>query len=140
MSCVRRARAQDTATMASFLGRFPEVAMLDGQGAEGLRTALLAATTIALMAEDDEGCIVGALIGGVMGTRGTINHVAVDEGHRDRGVGGQLVEAFEHELRQRGVRRYFLFVTRSNARARSFWASRGLAATTRLESTYERDL
>jgi ribosomal protein S18 acetylase RimI-like enzyme len=126
--------------MAAFLARFPEVSLLEGPDGQGLLGTLLESTTVALIAEDDDGCLVGALIGGVMGTRGTINHVAVDEGRRAQGIGGRLVDAFERELRRRGVCRYFLFVARSNAAARAFWARRGLAATTQLETTYERDL
>jgi ribosomal protein S18 acetylase RimI-like enzyme len=84
--------------------------------------------------------LIGSLIGGVLGTRGTINQIAVDAARRGSGIGRSLVDAFEFALRRRGVRRYFLFATRANAATRRFWTQQGFNEMTASEVTYERDL
>ena len=61
---------------------------------------------------EDAGLIVGAVIAGWDGWRGNIYRLAVDAGHRRRGIGLQLVRAAEQYLHDCGVRRVTALVAR----------------------------
>jgi ribosomal protein S18 acetylase RimI-like enzyme len=82
---------------------------------------------------------VGAVIGGMLGTRGTINHLAVSPRHRTQGLGQRLVEAASADMKRVGVLRMFLFVDESNLAGKRFWAAQGFCEP-RGEITFERDL
>ena len=58
--------------------------------------------SVFLIAED-EGNLVGAILGTHDGRKGWINRVAVDPDHRGRGLGGKMIAACERFLRQRGA-------------------------------------
>lgn len=76
------------------------------------------------MAESD-GEIVGTLIAGWDGWRGNMYRLAVDEGHRRRGIGIALTRAGEEYLRDRGARRATALVAFEDDAAGSFWESAG---------------
>jgi len=132
--------AEEAADIVEFLAHHEEVAMLSWQGEAHLRQLLEQPATIALVARSDAGQLNGALVGGVLGTRGMINHVAVKVESRGQGIGRRLVHAFEQALRERGIRRYFLFTSCTNGVARRFWTRQGCSEMTGTETTYERDL
>lgn len=137
---VAPAVTEDAREIVAFLVRYEEVSLLQWQDESHLRTVLADPGTIAFVVRSDEGKLIGSLIGGVLGTRGTINQIAVDAARRGSGIGRSLVDAFEFALRRRGVRRYFLFATRANAATRRFWTQQGFNEMTASEVTYERDL
>lgn len=100
---------------------------------------LLQDTTTAYLAVDASGEVVGAVIGGMLGTRGTINHLAVSPAYRTRGLGQRLVEAASADMKRVGVLRMFLFVDDANLAGKRFWAAQGFCEP-RGEITFERDL
>ena len=73
--------------------QFDEVSFCEWQDAKCLRGVLIQKTTTAYLAFDVEGEIVGAVLGGMLGSRGTINHLAVSLRYRSQGVGQRLEEA-----------------------------------------------
>ncbi len=77
-----------------------------------------------LLAEDD-GNIVGAVLGGFDGRRGLMYHLAVSDTHRKQGIGGMLVAELERRLREKGCVKYYLLVTRDNEEAIHFYEQRG---------------
>lgn len=85
------------------------------------------------------GRLVGALIAGSYGVRGTISHIAVDRGYRRAGVARLLVDEALREFRGRGIHRVFLFVLEDNDAASGLWATAGFRPTTG-ERTLECDL
>nr|BFE92268.1 hypothetical protein GCM10020185_28040 [Pseudomonas brassicacearum subsp. brassicacearum] len=109
------------------------------QDARFLRGVLLQETTTAYLAIDASGEVVGAVIGGMLGTRGTINHLAVSPQHRTKGLGQRLVEAASADMKRVGVLRMFLFVDDANLAGKRFWAAQGFCEP-RGEITFERDL
>ncbi|WP_244308977.1 GNAT family N-acetyltransferase [Pseudomonas duriflava] len=125
--------------MVDFFRAFEEVAFCDWQDTTRLRRILLRDTTLAYVARNRYGTLVGAIIGGLLGTRGTINHLAVSEPYRQRGIGETLVERLIRDMKRQGVRRLFLFVDDDNATGQSFWDSQGFNEA-RGETTYEKDL
>ncbi len=59
---------------------------------------------------EEEGRVVGSVIGGFDGRRGIIYHLAVEEAYRHRGIGKQLMEQVERRLVAKGCLRCYLLV------------------------------
>lgn len=136
---LRRAMVRDAERLEQFFRGFDEVSFCEWQDARFLRSILLQDTTTAYLAVDDNGEVVGAVMGGMLGTRGTINHLAVSPLHRTRGLGQRLVEAALADMKRVGVLRMFLFVDDANLVGKRFWAAQGFCEP-RGEITFERDL
>lgn len=77
-----------------------------------------------LLAEDD-GKVMGSVIGGFDGRRGLVYHLAVTEDYRNLGVGALLMEELEKRLRAKGCIRTYLLVTRDNPEAIAFYEKHG---------------
>jgi ribosomal protein S18 acetylase RimI-like enzyme len=75
----------------------------------------------ALIVGEMDGKIVGSVIAGWDGWRGSIYRLAVGPEHRRRGLGRLLLRAAEDRLRGLGVRRSHAIVVESNAGAVAFW-------------------
>ena len=76
-----------------------------------------------ILALDDD-AIVGTIIAGWDGWRGTLYRLAVAPSYRRRGIATGLVAEAERRLREQGVRRMHLIVVAPAARRRkSFWLS-----------------
>ncbi|WPN63912.1 MULTISPECIES: GNAT family N-acetyltransferase [unclassified Pseudomonas] len=136
---LRRTMVRDAERLERFFRAFDEVSFCEWQDARFLRGVLLQDTTTAYLAIDASGDVVGAVIGGMLGTRGTINHLAVNPQHRTKGLGQRLVEAASADMKRVGVLRMFLFVDDANLAGKRFWAAQGFCEP-RGETTFERDL
>jgi ribosomal protein S18 acetylase RimI-like enzyme len=77
-----------------------------------------------LLAED-QGRIVGSVIGGFDGRRGLVYHLAVSLGCRQKGLGDRLMRELEDRLRAKGCLRVYLLVTKDNLGAIRFYEKRG---------------
>ena len=62
-----------------------------------------------IVAEDD-GRVIGTVIGGFDGRRGLIYHLAVEQAYRHRGVGRMLMDEIERRLIAKGCLRCYLLV------------------------------
>ncbi len=69
--------------------------------------------------------IVGAVICGHDGRRGYLQHLAVNQNYRHRGIGQRLVEHAVAQLRIQGIRKCHIFILRDNFKALSFWRKIG---------------
>jgi ribosomal protein S18 acetylase RimI-like enzyme len=79
----------------------------------------------ALILAEQDGAIVGTVIAGSDGWRGSLWRLAVHPGHRRRGLGKQLVQAAEDRLRALGIPRVQALVGRDDEDAAAFWTSAG---------------
>jgi ribosomal protein S18 acetylase RimI-like enzyme len=79
----------------------------------------------ALLLADAEGTIVGSLIAGWDGWRGTFYRLAVDPAHRRRGLATEMVGTGEERLHALGAKRLNAIVESEEADAMAFWASAG---------------
>lgn len=79
----------------------------------------------AMLIAEANGVIVGSLIVGWDGWRGTFYRLAVDPAHRRRGLATALVRAGEERLRALGCRRLNAIVESEEADAMAFWATAG---------------
>jgi len=77
-----------------------------------------------LVAEDD-GQIVGTVIGGFDGRRGLIYHLAVIASLRRQGIGSRLMEELESRLRAKGCLRCYLLVTTDNRDGMQYYEKNG---------------
>lgn len=77
-----------------------------------------------LVAEED-GQIIGTVIGGFDGRRGLIYHLAVAAPFRGRGIGSRLMSEIEYRLRAKGCIRSYLMVTTDNEEAMRYYEKRG---------------
>ena len=75
----------------------------------------------ALMVADADGEIVGSVIAGRDGWRGSIYRLAVAPAYRRGGLGSRLLREAEHRLAELGVRRMHAIVVAEDSRAVAFW-------------------
>ena len=75
----------------------------------------------ALIVAEADGNIVGSVIAGWDGWRGSIYRLAVAPDHRRHGLGSVLLRAAEDRLAGLGVRRSHAIVAGTSARAVAFW-------------------
>jgi ribosomal protein S18 acetylase RimI-like enzyme len=79
----------------------------------------------ALLVDEVEGEIVGSLIVGWDGWRGTFYRLAVDPRQRRKGLATALVRVGEERLRDLGAHRLNAIVETDEADAMAFWAAAG---------------
>ena len=75
----------------------------------------------ALIVAEADGAIVGTVIAGWDGWRGSIYRLAVDPAQRRTGLGSSLLRAAEARLASVGARRLHAIVVESNDNAVAFW-------------------
>jgi ribosomal protein S18 acetylase RimI-like enzyme len=80
-----------------------------------------------LLAEEDDGHLVGSVIAGFDGWRAHVYRMAVDPSVRKGGVGRALVVAMEERFRRLGAVRSDAIVLLDNELGRSFWDALGYA-------------
>ena len=69
--------------------------------------------------------IVGSIMAGHDGKRGYIQHLAVGEESRGRGVAGELVGHCLSALKSLGIEKSHVHVLKDNAVGRRYWSGRG---------------
>ncbi len=86
---------------------------------------LISENSALFLVAEDNGRLVGTVIGGWDGWRGNIYRLAVLPEYRRRGVGRALIQEAEHRLSDMGTRRLSILVEHEHAWAVSFWDSLG---------------
>jgi ribosomal protein S18 acetylase RimI-like enzyme len=85
--------------------------------------ALVGHVGSSLLVAEEQGEVVGTVIAGWDGWRGSVYRLAVTPSHRRRGLGGQLVAAAETHLRAAGAVRLGAIVVETESEATGFWRS-----------------
>lgn len=120
---IRRGDAADVSELLA-LWRRAEASPSPTETAADLR-GLLERDPEAVLVAAAEGEIVGSLIVGWDGWRGTFYRLAIDPVHRRRGLATSLVRAGEERLHTLGARRLNAIVESEEADAMAFWAAAG---------------
>ena len=87
---------------------------------EGVERFIKRNPTTSVVAEGD-GKIVGAILCGHDGRRGTLYHVCVHENYRRRGVGKAMVVFCMEALKKEHINKVSLIAFKSNQIGNSFW-------------------
>ncbi len=74
---------------------------------------------------EEEGRIIGAILGGNDGRRGNIYHAAVDIEKRGQGIGTALLDSVKKAFAIQGVTRMSLHVYNTNKSGNAFWKTSG---------------
>lgn len=136
---ISRMSRGDIPTVISLLKPIPEVCYCEWENVDLLRPHLERDNRyFNFSAHTDEG-VVGALIGGSLGVRGTVSHLAVASGWRRCGVGRALVEHCLGAFARSGIKRVFVFTEDTNRLGTGLWSCMGFRPTGG-ETTWERDL
>lgn len=114
-------RPAEPADVAGVLAFWRESAAPTSTDSLEALTTLLARDPEALIVAQDGGTIVGSVIAGWDGWRGSIYRLAVDPAYRRLGLGGRLLDAAETRLASLGARRMHAIVVGTDARAVAFW-------------------
>jgi ribosomal protein S18 acetylase RimI-like enzyme len=80
----------------------------------------------------ENGAVIGTAMGGYDGHRGWVNRVAVDPGHRRKGVGRALMREVEERLRRLGCPKLNLQVYATNTQVVKFYERLGYAVEKRI--------
>jgi ribosomal protein S18 acetylase RimI-like enzyme len=91
---------------------------------EELQKKLARDSDLFLVAEEN-GRIIGTVIGGFDGRRGLIYHLAVSASSRGRGIGSRLMDDLEARLRAKGCIRCYLMVTTDNPEGMQYYEKHG---------------
>lgn len=99
-------RAYTTDRLAAYLARNP-----------GLSTVAIA-----------DGRVIGTVLCGHDGRKGSMYNVTVSSEHRRQGIAKKMLERSQNGLKAEGIRVAFLFTYVSSKEAGEFWASQGWTA------------
>lgn len=92
---------------------------------ETLKKYLIRNPNFSTVACLETGKIVGALLCGHDGRRGSIYHTAVDKKYRNKGIGRMMEKRSLMELKKIGLTTGFLFININNPGSKEFWESIG---------------
>ncbi len=120
---IRPARASDAAALLS-LWQAAEAEPTHTDDVRSLRQLMAHDSGALIVAESPDG-LVGSVIAGWDGWRGSIYRLAVAPTHRRCGLGRRLVREAEDRLRSLGAARLQAIVVAGDAAAVSFWRASG---------------
>lgn len=103
----------------------PGINLSRSDSAEKIKHKLERDPDLFLVAEQ-QGQLIGAVLGGYDGRRGIVYHLAVRREHRNTGVGRSLMQELETRLRAKGCIKYYLLVTKDNPQAVEFYEHMGV--------------
>ncbi len=80
----------------------------------------------------ENGRIIGSALGGHDGRRGYLYHVCVEESHRQKSIGRQLIQYVVEAMKAEKINRVALFCLKDNGLGNGFWSSLGWTERTDL--------
>jgi ribosomal protein S18 acetylase RimI-like enzyme len=125
MPVVRHAHVNDAPAVLALWARARSEHATTSDRAEDIERLLDETPSALLVAEADDGEIVGVLIAGWDGWRGNMYRLAVHPDYRRHGIGRRLVAVGEEHLRRLGTRRVTALVGYDDAVAAAFWDAAG---------------
>jgi ribosomal protein S18 acetylase RimI-like enzyme len=117
---LRPATTDDIEAVLAFWAEAAEPTSTDSAGA---LAELLRRDRGALVVAEEDGRVVGSVIAGWDGWRGSVYRLAVSPDHRRRGLGQSLLRAAEDRITGLGGRRLQAIVVGSNPDGAAFWSA-----------------
>jgi ribosomal protein S18 acetylase RimI-like enzyme len=124
MTTIRTAQIEDADAVVALWHATEDVLPTSTDSVESVRT-LLARDARALLVAEHDGRIVGTLIVGWDGWRGSLYRMAVATEMRRRGIARELVAAAEAQLAGVGCVRISAWVDSNETHAAAFWKACG---------------
>ena len=121
---VRPCATRDVARVLAFWKTYAGPTAIEVQTTQAVRKRLQRDRQLFLLAWDGP-VLVGSIMGGWDGWRGSIARIAVHRDYRRAGLARLLVKHVEKELRRLGAKRIGCVVFRNNTPARAFWENAG---------------
>ena len=100
------------------------LSLRDADSRSGIDNYLRRNPGLSFVAEK-EARIVGSIMAGHDGKRGYIQHMAVDQSVRNRGIATKLVERCLAALKKQGIEKSHVHVLKDNQAGRAYWSARG---------------
>lgn len=113
---------QEIISLWQFAG--PGIHITQSDSLEEIKKKQLRDPELFLVAEDD-GEVIGTVLGGFDGRRGIVYHLAVSESHREQGIGESLMNELEVRLSRKGCIRCYLLVTLDSQKNVDYYLKRG---------------
>lgn len=110
--------------MALWRDSAPGIVLGRSDTPEELRRKLDRDPDLFLVAEED-GAVVGTVVGGYDGRRAIVYHLAVARPHRRKGIGKALMAEVEDRLRAKGCLKSYLLITKGNPEATGYYRKLG---------------
>lgn len=104
--------------------RTPGIRVSEADTREGLSAYFTRNPGVSFVAEVSTG-IIGTLMAGHDGRRGYLQHLAVDNDYRRRGIGRELVRQSLAALAAQGITKAHLFALEDNESGKQFWRRLG---------------
>lgn len=124
--------------VVDFLEKFPAVSFCAWSDAQLLQKMIDEGSLVGFGAIYDQN-IVGVILGGCLGLRGMINHLAVEPSFRRQKIGKSLVDLMCEYFIEKGILRIFVFCLRDSEEGIKFWMNSKFQIIHN-EVTLERDL
>lgn len=93
----------------------------------GIKSVVDHNPTLCFAAIDNDGAIIGTILGGTDGRKGYLYHTAIADGHRGQHIGTTLIHKVLAEFKQQEIEKIGLFTTNDNVDGRAFWEHLGLS-------------
>jgi putative acetyltransferase len=104
------------------------IGLNDSDTRENIEIFLRRNAGLSVVAEGDDGKIVGALLCGHDGRRGYFHHLAVNCTDRNKGIGKSLVEFCLCKLKEARIEKCHLFAFANNLEGIHFWEHLGFSS------------
>lgn len=91
----------------------------------GIESVLKHNPTLCFVAVDNNGKIIGTIIGATDGRKGYLYHTAIASSYRGQHIGTQLIQKVLAEFKKQNIEKIGLFTTTENVTGRAFWEHLG---------------
>jgi len=118
---VRIMTIEDYDAVYALWASLPGIGLHDGEDSQERLAYYLRRNPESCFAAEEDGTLIGAVLCGNDGRRGTINHLAVAAERQGQGIGRALMNACLDAMRREGIRKCSLMVYRDNDEGNAFW-------------------
>jgi len=135
---VRAFAPADLAGALALWSKTEGIGLNESDTREALERYLARNPGLSAVATTAAGALVGAVLCGHDGRRGSVHHLAVAPAFRRRGIGERLLEHCLARLRDERIPRCNIHVYHDNSEGNAFWRRRGWGKVTTWETLQKR--